>query len=417
VASAVAYAFLSSALDANRTAALILTPKKLMNLRPENLLALQRAHIPLSYLLHPENLPNGTVTLVADGVQLALVDHNVMLPAFGDNPDAVVAIVDHHEDEGAHKSAVTRFIRTPTGSTASLVTSHFMPQWKASVSGPAGATGSPVPPELATLLLSAILIDTQGLKKGGKAVDVDYQAAQFLYPLSTLANATTSLATTDAHNDTISNLQAFSTELAETKFDVTGMSTADLLQRDYKQYSWTTTSTTYPELNVGLSTVPMSLTNQLTAEASAWESYMAHVDSFMAERHIDIEGVLTSFKSEKKKKSKREILLVVRTGGAIKDIAAAKHILTSLTTGLSADVDTFALAPWGQGKGGPKGDFAAESVKWLDNAVRVAAVFEQGNHHSTRKQVQPAMVSETETDGRRRGSERLRLRASCLASY
>jgi hypothetical protein len=34
-----------------------------------------------------------------------------------------------------------------------------------------------IPPELSTLLLSAILIDTHGLKLGGKALDVDREAA------------------------------------------------------------------------------------------------------------------------------------------------------------------------------------------------------------------------------------------------
>jgi hypothetical protein len=44
-----------------------------------------------------------------------------------------------------------------------------------------------IPPELSTLLLSAILIDTKGLKAGGKAVDVDREAAAYLIPLSHLA--------------------------------------------------------------------------------------------------------------------------------------------------------------------------------------------------------------------------------------
>ena len=364
-----------------------------MHLRPENLLALQRAHIPVGTLLHPEDLPFGTEKLVDEGVKIALVDHNSLLPEFGNNPDAVVAVIDHHEDEGAHPRADPRLIRTPTGSCSSLVTKHFMDKWKASVSGPAGAAGSPVPPELATLLLSSILIDTQGLKKGGKSVEADYEAVQFLYPLSTLVNGSTSFSVQATKEGEISTLEAYASELAEIKFNVTGMSTADLLQRDYKQYAWTSANKAYPTLHVGLSTVPMALKNQLQAEPSGWQSYMAHVDAFMAERGIDVEGILTSFKSETKKKSKRELILVVRSGASIPNVATAKQILEYLVDGLAAETETFALAPWADGKSGAKGDLAAESGKWLESSTRVAAAFDQGNHRSTRKQVAPALVS------------------------
>lgn len=357
-----------------------------MTLRPENLLALQRAHIPLSALLHSEDLPGGTEALAKDHVSLALVDHNSALPAFG--TAKVVAIIDHHEDEGAHLSANPRIVRTPVGSTSSLLTKHFMPQWKASVSGPAGAAGSPVPPELATLLLSAILIDTQGLKKGGKAVDVDYEAAAFLYPLSTLNNGSISAASVESTEDAnIVAMQGFSDELITTKYNVSGVPTADLLRRDYKQYAWATSTYT---LQVGLSTVPMSLKNQLKADGG-WPKYLSTVDEFMEEHDLDVTGVLTTFKSETKKKSKRELLLIVRTGRHL-DAAGAKAVLASLSAGLEAD-EVLQLVPWAQGKGGAKAEYAAQSKAFLDTTSRLGVVWDQTNHHATRKQVAPALVS------------------------
>jgi exopolyphosphatase len=394
IASSVAYAFLSSTLDAERTVPLVLTPKKLMSLRPENLLALQRANIPLSALLHPEDLPAGTEALTPAGVRFALVDHNHLLPAFAADPESVAAIIDHHEDEGVSPHANPRLIRTPLGSCASLVTKHFMPLWKASLSGPAGQAGSPVPPELATLLLSAILIDTSGLKKGGKAVDIDYAAAEFLYPISTLVNSTTSLVapTTPEAIAAVPELEAYASTLSEIKHNVTGMSTPNLLQRDYKQYEWATASSAFPTLHVGLSTVPLSLRNQLEAEPTGWESYLAHVDAFMHERGIDIEGVLTSYRSEKKNKGRREFLLLVRSDSALPPDAAARA-LAALSAGLEAEVETFKYSPWGTGKSGSKGDLAAAAPKFLATPNRIGAVWDQGNAQSTRKQVAPVLVS------------------------
>jgi hypothetical protein len=48
---------------------------------------------------------------------------------------------------------------------------------------------SPLPPELATLLLAAILIDISGLKPGGKTTPTDVRAVVFLGPRSTYASS------------------------------------------------------------------------------------------------------------------------------------------------------------------------------------------------------------------------------------
>lgn len=397
ISSSVAFAFLASTLNGTRTVPLVLTPFKNMGLRPENELALKNAYIPAGTLLHPEGLPVSTDKLAPAGVRFDLVDHNRLLPVFGNYPNTVDAIIDHHEDEGVHPQATSRLIKTPTGSCSSLVTKFFMPQWKASLSGGAGAAGSPVPPELATLLLSSILIDTQGLKKGGKAMDVDYESASFLYPLSTLATADPGIVTLSATggDDVPAPLSNYSEELVAVKYDVTGMSTDDLLLRDYKQYEWTTNSSAIPKLDVGLSTVPLSMAKQLKAEPEGWKSYMANVDKFMAERGIDIEGVLTTFKSETKHKGRRELLLVVRPGLNINNNANASSILHKLGSGLLAQHDLFALEDWGTGKGvdTPKGELAAQAGEYLDSlsSGRVAKIWNQGNHHATRKQVAPAM--------------------------
>lgn len=82
--------------------------------------------------------------------KFALVDHNRLGEAYTlNNPSAkVIAVIDHHEDEGLYKDAQPRIIG-PAGSCASHVATLLPP--------------TPLP-EVATVLLTAILIDTDGLK-------------------------------------------------------------------------------------------------------------------------------------------------------------------------------------------------------------------------------------------------------------
>jgi len=394
-ASSIAYSYLSSTLLADRMIPLSLTPSSQMRLRPENLLVLKRSDIPINSLLHPENLPPSpspntpsTSALATSDVHFALVDHNRLLPIFG--PGIVDGIIDHHEDERAHLDAKVRVIQFPTGSCASLVVRQFREQWEASLSGPAGVKGSPVDPNLATLLLGSILIDTGGLKAGGKATKTDYEAAEFLYPLSNIGNTTTQFS---AGEGVIPNeIESYTKELLDTKFNVEGMSTHDLLLRDYKEYVLPTASSTFPILGVGLSTVPLALKLWLEQESSGWSSYMARLDEYMSERNIDIEGVLTTYQSEKKNKHKRELLLVVRSGGKIPTPEDAKRVLEELSEGLEASGDILDLGEW---KKKELKRFLGKERAELDDDVkgRWGRVWQQGNAKATRKQVAPIIVS------------------------
>jgi exopolyphosphatase len=363
-----------------------------MSLRPENLLAFKNAHIPLSVLLHPESLQVPTTDLASLGVRFALVDHNRLLPQFvptsGDTTGLVHAVIDHHDDEGLYKDAEIRMIKVPTGSASSLVTKHFMPQWQAALSGPAAAAGSPIPNELATLLMSAQLIDTHGLKikEGGKATPVDLEAAAFLYPLTPWA-AGDSVTPSSLSTSTPEPVAEQNALLSEAKFNVSYLSTHDLLLRDYKEYTLPTASFSFPNLRVGLSTVPLGLKDWLERDGN-WPTYLAAADKFTVERNLDVEGVLTTFKS-KKGNSKRELLLLVRVGGALDD-KAAKRVMAELEEGLAGN-EELGLEPWE--KKGWKRFLKREEKHGLDGERRYGRVWTQGNAGATRKKVAPIMVS------------------------
>lgn len=362
-----------------------------MHLRPENFLALAQANIPDDVLLHLEDLPVPAAQLLSTGVDFVLVDHNRLLPAFGTDDAAyarVKAIVDHHEDEGVSLAASPRIIQVPNGSSTSLVSRLFHPQWSAALSGPAGLAGSPVPPEVATLLLSALVIDTHGLKAGGKATQIDIEAAEFLYPISSLPPPGTDLAVASAAGFTAGTvppaLLSFSDKLTAAKYDVSDMGEHDLLLRDYKQYPWDTSSLAYPRLVVGLCTVPVKLETVLDHEGG-WANFLSISDGYMSERGLDVVGIATTWKNSEGK-SRRELLLAVRAGGGLPDLAAANAVMSALATGLGADTETFRLEEWKY-----KNDKNAPQPEVFDSPARVARVWRQGNAHSTRKQLAPAM--------------------------
>ncbi len=224
--------------------------------------------------------------------RFALVDHNRLLSSFtGD----VVAIVDHHEDEGLHTSAKPRVIE-PVGSCASLVTLQF----RSILEGGSSEQFK----DITSLLLSAILIDTGALKPKGKAIEEDYQAAQLLMPLTGLETDAESIAGDGSHIP--AQLQAYFQALSLAKGSVGHLSTRDLLRRDYKQYEYSTGTL------CGLATVPIKLETWYERSVDEfWEG----VDAWMEERKLHVLGILTTYKSSKKGKGRRQSVWVVRGEG------------------------------------------------------------------------------------------------------
>ena len=177
LASAIAFSYFSSQTPSQKQhVALVQTLRADLYLRPENVLALSTSAIDSSSLLTLDDLPSDRLTTL--GASFSLVDHNRLLPMFGDAP--VAAIIDHHADEGFHLDASPRIIKV-VGSCSSLVVEYF-------------ESVAPVPGPLADLLLAAILIDTQ-LKPTpeGKATPTDLLSAESLLPTSSLASDNTVL--------------------------------------------------------------------------------------------------------------------------------------------------------------------------------------------------------------------------------
>ena len=363
-----------------------------MHLRPENMLALKLSGgLDKSALVYPDTLPlpdgqpatpgvfPSTLSFLGDlGAKYALVDHNRLLPLFGDGE--VDAIIDHHEDEHAHLDASLRMIQVPTGSCSSLVAKAFKDSWSTATT-PA-ETSPEILSEVATLLLSAILIDTGGLKTGGKATPTDIDAAALLYPISKLP-ATASITDADA---TAVYPEVFD-QLSTAKSDVSGLTTRELLLRDYKEYVLPTSSVSYPSLKAGLSTVPVGIKVWLEREPDSWHSYMAAVDAYMVERKLDLQGILTSFSSAKSGKHKRELLLVSRAGFTFKTKEEAKKVMKDLIVGFEGSSE-LSLAEW---VGPVKKMLMPRMALDDESGGRFGKVWKQENKKATRKQVAPLL--------------------------
>ncbi|KAL1671478.1 hypothetical protein EV122DRAFT_226501 [Schizophyllum commune] len=355
VACSIAYAWLRSEVNHQPSVPYIQCERGDYSLRPENLHALRLTGVedPSSQLLCATDLASFKPF---PSTNFVLVDHNRLGAQFSqDNPDArVLAIVDHHEDEGLHTDADPRIV-APSGSCSALV-AELLPE--------------DIPAELATLLLSAILIDTSGLRPGGKATDIDRAAAAKLIPHSTLAASSQSVAGPELHD--IPSVADLAETLQTKKADVSALSAWDLLRRDYKEYTyqpaWLENS---PELRVGLATVPLSL--KAWAKGGVLESEGVR---YMDDRGLTVLGVLTTFRS-KKGKHKRQMAWIVRElGGASQ----------------SVDVDAVASRLW---EGIEGSDLEAAPLKKFKPHLRDEAghihirVYKQGNAKATRKAVAP----------------------------
>ncbi|KAJ7093991.1 exopolyphosphatase [Mycena belliarum] len=368
LASAIAYAYLLShppshpPTSPRQAIPLIQTAPADLHLRAENLHALRLAGVPspaTTLLSSFDPLLHGLSPFPSR--DFALVDHNRLGAAFtAGNPGArVLAVLDHHADEGLHADAQPRVV-APAGSCASHVANAFP-------NGADADADAPMPRALATLLLGAILIDTGGLRAGGKALAADHAAAAFLLPLSTLApavsastlararhpntstpdpdtpnpnsdtpnpNPNTPNPDTDTPNtpDTrglaaVPAVARLAAELERTKADVGHLGAWDLLRRDYKEYAClvpvdtngalpvNTTANGTVAVKAGLATVPVRLEAFAFAgkegkegrseggkEGEGEGDLEREAARWMAARGLGVLGVLTSFRAPSKTK-------------------------------------------------------------------------------------------------------------------
>jgi len=376
IASALGYTYFASLNPSQyRYVPLYQAKRADISLRPENVYAFETSGLNVDdHIVFLDDLPPATLsTLAAErDLHFALVDHNKLGASYGDKDDSVIAVIDHHQDEGQHKNADPRTIQVPTGSGASLVTDYFVSKLKL----------KEVPSSLADILLAAILVDTGALKQApkGKAVEADMRAANFLASCSTLS--TSSAISTQSQGDEVELKDLVKDRfkaLTSKKFDLSNLGSRDLLRRDYKEYE-----SDVKHIRYGLSTVPLALKDWLAREevGHSWDTLLEKCDAWGKERDLAIVGVLTSYiggggrgakKADKGEKGRELVFLLRGDEGTVQS-------LRKLFDSVEQD-EVLKVGPLELGKP----DFKDE--KWNERVV----TYQQRNADATRKQVAPAM--------------------------
>lgn len=368
LASCIAYSYIQTVFNDKPTVSMIPYPHEDMRLRAENLHALKSAGIMDSHkdlLFYPDlKTAHGKVPCR----RFALVDHNRLGHQFEEEgPYEVVAVIDHHEDEGLYQDTANPRHIAPAGSCISQVISSLLLQ------GGQDATVNTIPRELATLLLSAILIDTSGLSAKGKAIAVDRQAAEYLLPQAALSEDLQWSSIASSGEDRVAQL---SRTLSDLKGEVSHLSPRDLLRRDYKEYSfqppWLASS-----VKAGLSTVPRKLQTwgsdgQLLESARRW----------MEERGLNVLGVLAVYTHDDGK-GRRQMAWFV----AEKDSSVVDMISSRLWKGLEED-EFLQAQPH-------EFDRIGDNIRHGDLQSKT---YKQNNRKATRKAVAPLLKAIMESN-------------------
>ncbi|XP_072019934.1 uncharacterized protein [Amphiura filiformis] len=253
---------------------------------------------------------------------LTLVDHNVLVSSDSFLDDDIVEIVDHHSN-GRHDGEDRKLDITleTVGSCCTLVTEKIL------------LDGKEILDETtATLLLSTILVDTFNLSESAKKTTPKDEA--MVAELQQLCSI---------------NRQVLFEEIERVKFDVSGLSTSDLLKKDYK-------SLLGSNINIGLSSITLHLRNLI--ERPSLES---DLERFCLDRNL-------------------HILLLINL--ALVDKETPQRQLGIYSPGYLALKDTLV-------KTLQESDAPQLQLSEIDNAPLSIAAFDQGNTAASRKKLMP----------------------------
>lgn len=307
--------------------ALLQTPTDALDLRPENSLALNNAKMSSGHsdLLTIDELPEDPETLSKHIKGIVIVDHPVPLRKWSEAP--ILSIFDHHQDSGANKTAEPRIFEK-VASCTTIVARQMLDELEKL------PQEYHMPHELLELILGAIAIDSKGLEDGTEA---DIALSQRILDRSNWADA-----------DLEDKMEDLAKDLKKAKKDLDDLSVRDLLRRDWKGDLVDTPSPRTPTVNLGFSSIPFSLDEQIEkTEFEALFDWFAIEAAWTAQSDTDISVALNKYKIKNKKGKKekiREIVLVVRTDIRI-DEDQADSLFATVKKAIEAHPDLKAK-PW-----------------------------------------------------------------------
>ncbi|KAI9359963.1 hypothetical protein DFJ73DRAFT_656261 [Zopfochytrium polystomum] len=398
IVSAISYAFLCHSRAPTPPPTLhipvINIPRRDFALRPDCLHLLSHAFPPSPSPVLPSLVFADDLDLLLDAAEkdtrssktpsVALTDHNRLTHARLTTLGArVVAVLDHHADEGAHRGTAAPRVVEAVGSATSLVAR----EWERAAT--AASSLPPPPASLCWMMLGAIAVDTVNLGEvgvaAGRVTDVDVAAVEFLERQIAAAEAEESAAEEVDGQSTVAlassiraRRDALFEALGRAKGDCAGMSSEDLLRKDYKETVVEVSSG--GTVRLGISSVPWRLGGGtgrwISREGGALGAVRATVSGFAAARGLDVVVVMTARTDVADGAFRRELAVFTRAGFA----AAAGEALVRAVESEAYGLQLGERVEDGGGSGG--GADGERLVVW----------FVQGNLKESRKLLQPKLI-------------------------
>ncbi|MBL7005858.1 MAG: DHH family phosphoesterase [Spirochaetia bacterium] len=257
MASAVLYAYYLNYTDPEVTVRpLIPIPRADFKLRTEAVYLFSKAGIHENMLNFVEDIDLNS--LAANGrLGLILTDHNKPAAAYKHLSEHIARIIDHHADEQAYPDSAQTDIR-PVGSACTIVAEYFLDKAR-----------DVIDQSVSTLLLGTILLDTVNLDpEAGRVTDTDRNVAKQLISMSG------------------EDQQALFDALQFEKFNVSQLSSYDLLRKDYKEWQ-------LGKIMCGIGSVLMSAEKWVEKDPSIAEAFRKYSD----EHGLDVLISMNAFTS------------------------------------------------------------------------------------------------------------------------
>ncbi|XP_065193434.1 exopolyphosphatase PRUNE1-like isoform X1 [Sycon ciliatum] len=260
-------------------------------------------------------------------LKMTIVDHNSLSSRWKLLEANLVEIIDHHKDSKEAGESVSVSIE-PVGSCSTLVAEKIL-----------SADTGIMDAALATLLLSTILLDTVNLdSEAGRTTDKDREIADLLSQI--------------AGQDT--GAQVFE-RLRKVKFDVSSLSSYELLGKDYKPVGLCSTSAAH----VGISSVTCGL-EQFLSRTTAKDAMC----DFLLSKEINCLVLMSIYFPEGEDKPRRQV------GVYSDDEAVRDEVILGLQSDGVLQLDAFSP----------------------DQALSGLVCFNQGNRAASRKILLPLLA-------------------------
>jgi len=261
MASALVFAYIRAAkgIDLN-IVPLIPIARADFKLRPEAVYVFDQAQINPAHLVFLDDI---TLPSFMDRVDsIALLDHNKLSSLFEPHGEKISIIMDHHKDQDLYHRVQTRVIE-PVGSCATLVGELLIRDYPALLDRC-----------LSILLGSAILLDTVNLDpNAGRVTPKDTRVARHL--LGTW----------------VPSQNQYFKPLQKAKFNTSGLTTHDLLRKDYKEFE-------FGSLRFGISSAFLSIRDWWKKDPD----FCLGFETYARSRHLDLLISMNAYENQEFKR-------------------------------------------------------------------------------------------------------------------